>query len=57
MWDWDYKQFGFTAGISVYRPTVSVTQMQEIDKMINDGDLNAGIFRSRTNDYIYVMQF
>ena len=23
-WDWDYQQFGFTAGISVYRPTAGV---------------------------------
>lgn len=57
VWDWDYKQFGFTAGISVYQPTVSAQQMQEIDQMIDDGNLNTGIFRARSNGYIYVMQF
>ena len=56
-WDWDYKQFGFTAGISVYQPTVSVAQMQEIDRLIDDGNLNTGNFRSRTSGYIYILQF
>ncbi len=56
-WDWDYKQFGFTAGISVYKPTVSVAQMREIDKLIDDGNLTTGIFRSRSNGFIYIMQF
>lgn len=56
-WDWDYKQFGFTAGISIYQPTVPVTQMQEIDKKIDDGNLNTGHFRARTSGYIYILQF
>jgi len=55
-WDWDYKQFGFTAGISVYQPTVTVAQMQEIDRLIDDGNLNTGHFRSRTSGYIYILQ-
>ncbi|MDD2765670.1 MAG: hypothetical protein PHE83_17040 [Opitutaceae bacterium] len=57
VWDWDYKQFGYMAGISVYQPTVSVAQMQEIDRMIDDGDLSKGIFRARSNGYIYILQF
>jgi prepilin-type N-terminal cleavage/methylation domain-containing protein len=56
-WDWDYKQFGFTAGISVYQPTVNPGQMREIDRMIDDGDLDTGIFRSRSAGYIYILQF
>jgi prepilin-type N-terminal cleavage/methylation domain-containing protein len=56
-WDWDYKQFGFTAGISVYQPTVDVAQMLEIDRLIDDGNLNTGNFRSRTSGYIYILQF
>jgi type II secretory pathway pseudopilin PulG len=55
-WDWDYQQFGFTAGISVYEPTVSVTQMQEIDRKIDDGDLSTGNFRARANGYIFILQ-
>jgi prepilin-type N-terminal cleavage/methylation domain-containing protein len=51
------EQFGFTAGISVYKPTVSAAQMQEIDKLIDDGNLGTGIFRSRSNGYIYIIQF
>ena len=56
-WDWDYKQFGFTAGISVYQPTVDVAQMQAIDRLIDDGNLNTGNFRSRTSGYIYILQY
>jgi prepilin-type N-terminal cleavage/methylation domain-containing protein len=55
-WDWDYQQFGFTAGISVYEPTVSVEQMREIDRKIDDGDLNTGNFRARSQGYIFILQ-
>jgi type II secretory pathway pseudopilin PulG len=55
-WDWDYQQFGFTAGISVYRPTASAEQMLEIDRRIDDGDLSTGNFRARTDGYIYILQ-
>ncbi len=57
VWDWDYKQFGYTAGVSVYRPTASVEQMREIDRMIDDGNLSTGNFRARPDGYIYIMQF
>lgn len=55
-WDWDYQQFGITAGISIYEPTASVEQMTEIDRKIDDGDLTTGNFRSRSNGYIYILQ-
>ncbi len=55
-WDWDYQQFGFTAGISVYQPTVSVEQMKEIDRRIDDGDLATGNFRQRSEGYIWILQ-
>ena len=56
-WDWDFKQFGCTAGISVYQPTAGVEQLQEIDRMIDDGNLGTGIFRARAAGYIYILQF
>ena len=34
VWDWDYEQFGYKAGVSVYRPTADVGQMQEIDRLV-----------------------
>ncbi|MCX6956799.1 MAG: prepilin-type N-terminal cleavage/methylation domain-containing protein [Verrucomicrobia bacterium] len=55
-WDWDYQQFGITAGISIFEPTVSVAQMQEIDARIDDGDLATGNFRARSSGYIFILQ-
>ena len=57
VWDWDYERFGFKAGISVYRPTADITQMQEIDQLVDDGNLSTGNFRSRDSGYIYVLEF
>jgi type IV pilus assembly protein PilA len=55
LWDWDYKQFGCTAGISVYQPMADAAQMQELDALIDDGDLSSGNFRARSDGYIYVI--
>lgn len=54
-WDWDYLQFGVTAGVSVHMPDRTPTQMIEIDKMIDDGDLSTGAFHSRSDGYIFVL--
>jgi hypothetical protein len=40
----------------VYEPTVSVEQMREIDRKIDDGDLNTGNFRARSQGYIFILQ-
>src|SRR5262249_22673210 len=45
VWDWDYDQNGITASISVYQYTVSDTQLLAIDRIIDDGNLDTGIFR------------
>jgi type IV pilus assembly protein PilA len=55
-WDWDNSQFGFKAGVSVYGPTASITQMVQIDQIIDDGDLATGDFRSRTDGYIGIIE-
>jgi type IV pilus assembly protein PilA len=55
-WDWDYQQFGCTAGVSVYRPDRDDRQMTEIDKLIDDGDLATGSFRKRNQGYIYIIE-
>src|SRR3979490_3370673 len=44
-WDWDYNQFGFTAGVSVVGSASPATQFLEIDKKIDDGDLSKGHFQ------------
>lgn len=57
MWDWDYEQFGVKAGISVYEPIADASQMQEVDRLVDDGNLSSGNFRARPSGYIYVIEF
>lgn len=56
LWDWDYQQFGYEAGVSVDAPTVPESQMLEIDRMIDDGVAATGIFRQRPNGWIYILE-
>lgn len=55
-WDWDYGQFGVSAGVSVYQPTWSVAEMRRIDSRVDDGNLNTGNFRQRSGGYISIVQ-
>jgi type II secretory pathway pseudopilin PulG len=55
---WDYGgngQLGAVATIAIASPTVSSSQMQELDKLIDDGvsDLNSGRFRYNGSDHYY----
>jgi prepilin-type N-terminal cleavage/methylation domain-containing protein len=49
-WDWDYQQFGFTAGVSIVGSGVGDARMTDIDARIDDGDLNTGGFQSTAAD-------
>jgi prepilin-type N-terminal cleavage/methylation domain-containing protein len=55
-WDWDNGQFGVIAGVSVVLPNRTPAEMLDIDRVIDDGDLATGVFRSRTDGYIYIIQ-
>ena len=55
-WDWDAGVFGVTAGVSVKSPNWGNEQMQEIDAMIDDGNLGSGQFRQRPGGYIYILE-
>ena len=55
-WDWDYEQFGFTAGVSVYRPDRNDGEMAQVDHLIDDGNLNAGGFRKRADGFIRIIE-
>jgi prepilin-type N-terminal cleavage/methylation domain-containing protein len=46
-WDWDYNQFGFTAGVSIVGSPAPPEQMTEIDQKIDDGDLASGQFQDK----------
>ena len=56
-WDWDYGQFGFTAGVSLYQPNRTAEQMTEVDAIFDDGDLASGAFRQRAEGYINIIAF
>ena len=56
VWDWDYDQDGFTASISVYQFTVTDAQLRDIDRTIDDGDLNAGLFRRIGSKAVLIIQ-
>lgn len=55
-WDWDFQQFGYTAGVSVFQPDRSALLMADLDARIDDGDLVTGIFRQRAQGYIFILQ-
>ena len=56
-WDWDYQQFGYYAGVSVFQPHRTPLEMREIAARIDDGSLSTGNFRSRADGYIYIIEF
>lgn len=56
LWDWDYRQFGCTAGVSVYQPTAPREQLQKLDRIIDDGNLATGMFRERSAGFISVIE-
>lgn len=55
-WDWDFRQFGCTAGVSVYQPSADFVQLQRLDQLIDNGDLDTGNFRARAAGYIWVIE-
>jgi prepilin-type N-terminal cleavage/methylation domain-containing protein len=60
-WNWDAGStatgFGFFAGLSIVNSTASDLQMTLIDKRIDDGDLNNGLFRKvSANRFSYILQ-
>jgi prepilin-type N-terminal cleavage/methylation domain-containing protein len=62
-WEWDRgatpadKVDGICyAGLSVHLPARTSAQMTRIDGMFDDGNLGSGLFRSRTDGYIYILE-
>ncbi len=57
-WDWDYKQYHFTAGVSVFKPERDANDIaQRVDAILDDGDLTTGGFRSRADGFIQVVEY
>ena len=59
-WNWDYfpaQPYGFTAAISISNSTCTDAQLQEIDAMIDDGDLTTGNFQKVSpNRVSYILE-
>ena len=61
-WKWDRaasradKVYGCYGGISVVDPGRTTDQMQDIDSIIDNGDITTGRFRERAGGYIYVVE-
>lgn len=56
-WDWDYKVYGFTGGVSVVASTFSAADMLDIDTRIDDGVLSTGSFRVGSGRYTSIIEF
>lgn len=55
-WDWDAGYHGFNFSVSISVPTRPQTQMEALDRLIDDGDLNTGKFRKAENQYHYIIE-
>jgi prepilin-type N-terminal cleavage/methylation domain-containing protein len=55
-WAWDYDVHGYKAGISVSGPTIPPRQIEDIDRVLDDGNINTGQFRARPGGYVYIIE-
>ncbi len=55
-WNWDNNINGYKAGVAVTTVSADLTQMYDIDQMIDDGSLTIGQFRTRPSGYVYVIE-
>lgn len=55
-WDWDVGYHGFAQSVSIWQPTASTKQLQEFDRLIDDGDLGSGRFRKVETQYHYILE-
>ena len=54
-WNWDVNNFGAVAAISTTNVTATDAQMTIIDSMIDDGDLNTGLFQKVSGRFVYAL--
>jgi len=55
-WDWDAGYHGFKFSVSICNPARSREQMEELDRMIDDGNLGSGSFRQVGTQYHYIIE-
>lgn len=55
-WDWDLGYHGYTASVSIWKPTASARQLEEFDKLVDDGNLASGQFIQVSTQYHYILE-
>ncbi len=56
-WDWANRKAGNFIGVSVFNPSSDITQLQEIDAMMDDGNLATGGFvQAAASRYISILE-
>lgn len=53
MWDIELNKSGVISAVGVHRPTASVTQLAQIDQLMDDGDIADGNLRFTAGDRFY----
>lgn len=54
-WDWD-NGYHFKYSVSIAAPTKSPAQMEDFDKLVDDGNLDTGNFRNVGTQYHYIIE-
>jgi type IV pilus assembly protein PilA len=54
-WDWD-NGYHFAYSISIASPTASADQLEELDALLDDGDLTTGDFRKVGVQHHYILE-
>jgi len=54
-WDWD-EGYLAVAALSTVGSTAELTQWQDVDRLIDDGNLSAGSFRQRPARFSYIIE-
>jgi prepilin-type N-terminal cleavage/methylation domain-containing protein len=54
-WDWD-AGYHYAFSVSIHAPERSLKQLQNFDRLIDDGNLETGSFRRHGNHYHYIIE-
>lgn len=55
-WNWDRGLNGLAAAVSTTGVTASDEQMTDIDRKIDDGDINTGLFQKNNGRFMWVLE-
>ena len=56
-WDWDSGSVGITAGVTVIGNDLSLADLRQVDRKLDDGNLTTGMFRrTGAGGYTYIIE-